>query len=148
MARIFLYKSKDEKSHKELGKKLSELPEGGYVIKVSKNKPVRSLGQNAYYHMVWNIYATHTGHYIDELKKEFYDKIGFFEVFTDKREISTKRYKSSADLDETEFAALINQQAQWGRDEFPEVIVPRKEDATYLQWMQVENDYNRTFSGW
>lgn len=148
MSRILLYRAKDEKSHKELGRKLWEIPEGDYVVKITKNKPIRSLGQNNYYHMVWGIYATHTGHYIDELKKEFYDKIGFFEVFTDKRGVSTKRYKSSSGLDETEMSALINQQLQWGRAEFPEVIIPRKEDATYLQWMQVQNDYDRTFSGW
>lgn len=137
-----------DKSHKSVGQQLLDFPDGEYIISVKKNKPIRSLPSNSYYHMVWNIYATHTGHYIDELKKEFYDKIGFFEMFTDKRGKTTKRYKSSADCDVPEMSSLINQQAQWGREEFPEVIVPRREDATYLQWLQVQNEYNKTFSGW
>ncbi len=150
MPRFILYKAKDPASHKEAGRILWDFPEckEGYIIKVTKNKPTRSLDQNNYYHMVFAIYATHTGHYIDELKKEFYDKIGFYDDFTDKRGKTTRRYKSSSDLDQTEMSALINQQAQWGIDEFPEVIIPRKEDAKYIQWLQVEDEYNRTFSGW
>lgn len=146
--KLILYKSGDADSHKKLGRELQSLPEGEYVIKVTKNKNIRSLGANAYYHMVWNIYATHTGHYIDELKHEFYDKIGYFDWFEDARGVRTKRYRSTSDEDTAGFAAIINKQAQWGRDEFPAVIVPRKEDATYLQWMQIENEYNKTFSGW
>ncbi len=146
--KLILYKAGDAESHKKVGKELQGMPAGEYIIKITKNKNIRSLGANAYFHMVWNIYATHTGHYIDELKKEFYDKIGYFEWFEDKRGKRTKRYKSSGDEDTAGMAALINKQAQWGRDEFPEVVVPHKEDATYMQWMQAENDYNKTFTGW
>ncbi len=148
MKKSILYKAKDPDSHKSIGRQLQELPEGEYVIDIKKNKPIRSLGANNYYHMVWSIYATHTGHYIDELKHEFYDVIGFFTLHTDARGKTTKRYKSSADCDKEEMARLINLQADWGKREFPEVIIPRKEDATYLQWMQVQNEYNQTFSGW
>jgi len=97
--------------------------------------------------MILSIYASHTGHYIDELKQEFYTKIGFFEIFEDRRGIKTKRFKSSKDCDTKEMTSLINQLLQWGRDEFPEVIIPRQEDATYMQYMAVQNDYERVFSG-
>lgn len=146
--KTFLYEAGDSVSHKRLGKELQSLPIGSYVVVIKKNRPVRSLGANAYYHMVWNIYATHTGHYIDELKKEFYDKIGYYTEHTDKRGKTTRRYKSSAEEDTAGMSALINQQAQWGRDEFPEVIVPRLEDATYLQYLEIENQYTKTFSGY
>lgn len=136
-----------EQSHKSVGRQLLELPDGDYIISIKKKKNIRSLSANRYYHMVWHIYATHTGHYIDEIKREFYDKIMFYELHTDKRGKTTKRFKSSADCDTAEMASLINQQAQWGRDEFPEVIIPRKEDATYMQWLQVESEYTKSFSG-
>lgn len=147
-----IYDAKDETtraaSHKAVGKILQELPAGEYAIKIVKNRHIRSLGKNAEYHAIWHIYAIHTGHYIDELKKEFYDKIGFYELHTDARGKTTKRYKSSADLDEVQMQALINQQAQWGREEFPEVIVPRPQDRDYKLWMDIQNEYNKTFSGW
>lgn len=146
--KLIPYTAKDAVSHKKVGRVLQELPEGDYVISVKKNKPIRSLKANSYYHLVWNIYAIHTGHYIDELKKEFYDHIGFYDLFEDSRGVITRRYKSSAKCDKTEMAALINQQLEWGRHEFPEVIIPRLEDTTYLQWMEIENQYNKTFSGW
>ena len=88
-----LYKSDDEESKRKFYQVLKELKPGSYAITIKINRPIRSLGANRYFHMVWNIYATHTGHYIDELKREFYEKIGFYEIFTDKRGISTKRYK-------------------------------------------------------
>ncbi len=134
--KLILYKAGDAESHKKVGKELQSYPAGGeYIIKITKNKNIRSLGANAYYHMVWNIYATHTGHYIDELKKEFYDKIGYYETHIDSRGKETRRYKSSSREDTAVMSSLINQQAQWGREEFPSVIIPRKEDATYLQWI-------------
>ncbi len=146
--KVLLYKAGDAQSHLKIGMTLKELPPGEYIIKVHKNRPIRSLGANRYYHMVWNIYATHTGHYVDELKKEFYDKIGYYTEHTDKRGKTTRRYKSSAEEDTAGMNALINQQAQWGRDEFPEVIIPRLEDATYLQYLEIENQYTKTFSGY
>lgn len=148
MSRIYLYKAKDAESHKEIGRKLQELPDGQYVVKITRNKPIRSLAANGFFHMVCQIYATHTGHYLDEIKDEFKNDIGFYTMHTDKLGKQIKRLKQSSSLDETEMASLINQLLQWGRDKFPEVIIPRKEDATYLQWIQVENDYNRTFSGY
>lgn len=152
--RHFIYEAntpeEQAKSHPIFGKQLAEMAKqypARYLISVKKHRVIRSLPQNKYYHMVWQIYASHTGHYPDELKHEFYDKIGFYELWTDKRGKTTKRYKSSADCDVAEMASLINQQAQWGREEFPEVIVPRKEDATYLQWLEVQNQYAQTFQG-
>jgi hypothetical protein len=150
--KTIIYNNKDEATkaanHKEVGRQLLELPPGEYVIKIVKNRHIRSLSKNAEYHAIWHIYAIHTGHYIDELKKEFYDKIGFYTFHTDSRGKTTKRYKSSADCDEVEMQALINQQAQWGRDEFPEVVIPKPQDRTYELWFEIQNQYNRTFSGW
>jgi len=150
--KILLYKATDPEkrkvSHQEIGRALSEFPPGEYVVKITKNRNIRSMGANAFYHVVLSIYATHTGHYIDELKKEFYDKIGYFEIFEDKRGKQTKRYKSSSDEDTSGMSKLINQVLQWGREEFPDVKIPQKQDVDYLRYMEVENDYNKTFSGW
>ncbi len=147
--KVLLYKRSDTDGNgQEIMKQLKELPEGQYILKVVKHRPVRSLSANAFYHMRWSIVATHTGHYVDEIKREFYDHIGYFTWHEDKRGKRTKRYKSSADEDTAGMGALINQQGVWISDEFPEVIIPRKEDATYLQYLQVETEYTKVFSGY
>lgn len=145
---IFLYKAKDKIVHETFGKKLWNMAESGeFIISVKKNKPIRSLGSNNYFHMILSIYATYTGHYIDEIKDEFKNDIGYYDIITDKLGKPFKRLKSTSKADTTEMASVINQFEQWGRDKFPECIVPRKEDATYIQWLEVQNQYERTFSG-
>lgn len=144
----FLYKARDKDSHQAFGKKLWETYESGeFVITVKKNKPIRSLGANNYFHMILSIYATYTGHYLDEIKGEFKYDIGYYDIITDKLGKQFKRLKSTSKADTTEMASLTNQLEQWGRNKFPECIIPRKEDATYIQWLEVQNQYERTFSG-
>lgn len=145
--KIFLYTAGDADSHKATGDKLKELPPGEYVLKVTKNQPIRSLDDNKYYHWVWKIAAAYTGHYPDDIKKEFYDKIEFFEWKVDPRGKSYKRYKSTADLDDAEMQVMKTRQRQWLLDEFPGFVIPQKKDVDYKLWMDVENDYNKTFSG-
>lgn len=136
-------------SHKALGKELAKVPDGyEYVLTLKKNKAIRSLGQNNFFHMVLTIYANHIGLYLDEMKGEFYDAIGFYEMHEDKRGSMHKRYRSSADLDQGEMSALITKFLQWAGNAFPEVKVPRKEDATYKQWLEVENEYQKALAGW
>ena len=141
--------NKRQESHKKAGKTLQDMPEGyEYLITIKRNKPVRSLSQNNFFHMLLTIYANHIGLYLDEMKGEFYDAIGFYEMITDKRGKETKRYKSSADLDQGEMAGLISALIQYGSTNMPECIIPRQEDANYMQWMTVQNDYNRATAGW
>ena len=145
---ITIYKAGDAKAHAEFGKKLwNEYKSGEYVIKITKNKPIRSLGANNYFHMVLSIYASYTGHYLDEIKDEFKLDVGYYDLVTDKQGKQFKRLKSTSEEDTTGMSRLTNQLLQWGRDKHPECIIPRLEDATYLQWIQVQNEYEKVFSG-
>lgn len=136
-------------SHRALGKELEKVPEGyEYVITIKKNKSVRSLAQNNFYHMILTIYANCAGCYLDEIKGDFYDAIGFFVYEADKHGVERKRYKSSADNNTPEMAQLISQLLQWGSVNYPEAIVPQHGDASYQQWMEVQNQYNRATAGW
>lgn len=145
--KTFLYKSKDSQSHKELGRKLNDLPEGEYIIEVKKNRPVRSLQANKFFWAVIRIYAIHTGHLEQEINVMFrmdrHSKIIVNSKGEEKRvPLETKT------LDTKEMGAVINNLLQWGRENFPEVIIPRQEDATYIQLMNIQNEYSKTFSGY
>jgi hypothetical protein len=150
--RTFIIKSGDEKTFKDLGKYLRELGVGektkgrDYCVVVKQNKPIRSLKANAFFWVVITIYATHTGHTTKEIDYLFRMDRHWEEV---EMKSGIKRVpKESHNMDETEYAALINNLLQWGREEFPEVIIPRREDMTYQQWMGVQNEYYKVQSGW
>jgi hypothetical protein len=139
-------------SHEDVGKKFQELPEGKrYKIEVTEIKVIHSIPQSAYFHVLCSIFAIHTGHTLQEIKDEF-KKDRFFEIIVDKQGQEFKRLKSTSKLNVTEYASVINNILQWGREKWPECVVKRKEDMDYLQWMEfeaaVKNEYNKTFSGW
>lgn len=143
----YLYEPGNDASHKEIGRILRELPKDKkYIISIKRNKAIRSISANAFFHAVCQIYAIYTGHTLQEIKDEF-KRDRFFEMTTDKLGRQFKRLKSTGDLDTAEFAAVCNNLIQWGHEQFPAVIVPRKEDLTYIQWINVENEYEKVFSG-
>lgn len=144
--KMFTYTAKDEASHKSAGAKLRELPEGEYLITVKKNRPIRSLSANKFFHAIIKVYATHTGHHADEIDNMF-RMARHYEIIEYPSGKNEKIPKRTSNLDTKEFAAVVNNLLQWGQDEFPTVKVLRKEDLTYQMWMEIENDYERTFSG-
>ena len=147
MKLVLLYEGKNAAIHKEVGQKLWELDAHKYVLRVTKNNPIRSLGANNYFHMVLSIFASYTGHYIDEVKDEFKYDIGYYDILVDKLGKPFKRLKSTSKEDSAGMASLTNQLIQWGREKIPNCVIPRLEDTTYLHWFEVQNNYENTFRG-
>lgn len=151
--RLFLYSAKNEKSHKELGSLLRELPEGDYVIQIKKNRAVRSLNANKYYHAILNLICIQSGQGTGDknfdhaelheiLKKKFNSRIIYFTKGG--AEIVGQ---STSDMDSKEFGSYVNQVKKWAQDEFG-IIILEPQDIDYLKWMAIANEYSRTFSGY
>lgn len=143
---IGLYDNRSEDSKRALYRTLKELPEGEYVYEIKKNRPIKSSKQSNFFHAVCQIYAMYTGHTLQEIKDEF-KRDRFFEIVVDKQGKEFKRLKDTAGLPDDEYSALINNLLQWGREKFPDCIIPRKEDFTYKMWLDIQNNYERDFSG-
>ncbi len=150
--RTFVIQAGDEKTFKDLGKYLRELGANAktvgknYCVVVKQNRPVRSLSANAFYWVVCQIYATHTGHTVKEIDYIFKMDRHWEEV---QLKSGAKRVpKETHNLDTKEYSSVINNLLQWGREEFPEVIIPRQEDMTYQQWMGVQYEYEKANSGY
>jgi len=137
-------------THPKVGKWLQEQKDGfEYIIMIKRNKPVRSAKQNAIFHLILTVYANAAGLYLDEIKHDFYDAIGFFYFHMDHDGVERKRYKSSADCDSAEMNQLIDQVQQWGAVNYPEAKMPANpRDTTYAEWIEVENEYERATAGW
>lgn len=150
MKKLLPYQAGNAKDHLAVGEFLRGLKAGDqFIIQISTNRPTRSNEQNAYYHVVLAIYSTAINCDKEDFEYDFKMARHYKEIVTDDGEV--KRYPAkTAKLDTKEFAAMMNNLLDFGREHFPEVIVPPppvKGQADYIHWMQIENDYDDARSG-
>lgn len=145
MPKILLYKAGDAQSHKNLGKELQSLKEGEYVVKIIRNRPIRSLSANKYYHAILNIIGIETGHTHEELhdalKLKFNAKVLHFP-----KGGSQIVGESTSNLDTKEFAAYVNQVKNWALNEFG-IVIPEARDLDYQKWIEIETAYQENQQG-
>lgn len=143
--KVLLYTAGDAASHKELGKQLQELKPGTYVIEVKKNRAVRSLNANKYYHAILNIACmeldiTHENMH-EAMKYKFNSKVIFFPAGG-----SQCIGNSTADLDTKEFAGFVNRVKQYLTDDLG-IKIPESRDMDYRTWIEINNAYDDNFPG-
>ena len=144
--RTFIIKSGDETTLKDLGKYLRELkPGGNYIVEVKKNRAIRSLSQNRYYHAILNIIGIETGHTHEELHEAMKMKFNCAVIFFPKGG-SQVISKTTADLDSAEFAGYINRVKNWALNEFG-IVIPEAKDVDYARWLEIENAYEQNQQG-
>ncbi len=145
--KIGLYDNRTQQGKDAFYKVLKELPPDEYYYELKKNLPVQSIGQVRKFHAVCQQYAIYTGLTMEEMKNEF-KKARYFEMITDKQGREFKRLKSTNEIkDVAEYAALINNLIQWGREQMPEFHLTDPKDMSYVEWMNLQNDYEASFSG-
>jgi len=147
MSKIVLYDNREEENKRKFYNTLKALPPDEYVVEIKKNRPIHTIKQSSYFHVLCQIYAIHTGHYLDEIKDEF-KRDRFFEMKIDNQGREFKRLKSTSKLSDVDYQIVITLFLEWGKEKHPEVIVPQKRDMDYKMWMEIGNAYNRTFSGY
>lgn len=144
--RTFIIKSGDEKTYKPLGVYLRELkPGGNYIIEVKKNRAIRSMSQNKYYHAILNIIGISTGHTHEELHEAMKMKFNCKMIFFPKGGNQVVP-QSTSNLDTAEFTAYINRVKRWCIDEF-NIIIPEAKDIDYARWLELENTYDQNQQG-
>jgi hypothetical protein len=141
---------KEKAAHAAAGRAMWNHAKAGeeYILRMYVNKPTRSIGQNRMFHAVLGIYANYTGRLMDDMKIEF-KKEYFFEWRKDKQGKEYKHLKETSKADTEEMTAAITKLLIWGRELWPECVVPDPRNITYMQLMQIEDDYEKEFkSGW
>lgn len=146
MPKILLYRAKHETSHRMVGKALSELPEGQWVIEIKRHCIIRSLSQNRYYHFMLNIISVQTGHSHEELHEAMKLKFNGQMIHFPKGG-SQMIGRSTANLETNQFTAFVNRVKQFAIDEFS-IILPEAGEVTNQHLMEAENNYEQTQSGW
>ncbi len=144
--RTFIITSGDEKTYKDLGKYLRELkPGSNYIVEVKKNRAIRSMSQNKYYHAILNIIGISTGHTHEELHEAMKMKFNCKVIFFPKGG-SQVVANSTANLDVMDFTGYINRVKNWALNEF-DIKIPEAKDIDYARWLELENTYDQNQMG-
>lgn len=148
---ILHYKAGDKDDHKRLGQKLSELNPGEYVIEVTKNRPIRSIGANRYYWgIVLKTISIAVGYDTEELHEMFKLKFNAKTIqFPDGTTELT--LMTTSDLDTEEFRVYISKVKQWAiktltTNPLKPFTFPEQADVDYLRWSAIKEDYDKVFN--
>lgn len=143
MKKLIPYTGGNAIDHKKVGDFLRSIAAGEqWILEIKKNRPIRSIPQNKFYHAVLQLYAIGTGYDKDDIEYWFKMAKHYKITITDQGEEKKSPAKTS-NLDTKEFTNMVNALLQWGRDEYPAVIVPRREDLNYIQMIEIENQYEK-----
>jgi hypothetical protein len=128
--------------------RLEKLIENKSKFELTEKKPVRSVSQNAYLHLIIGWFAIEYGETIDYVKRMIFKKLVNPKIFIFEREnkkIGEKRkeLRSSADLDSAEMTTAIDRFRDYSSKEFG-VYLPEAGEMDFLNEIktQIENNKN------
>lgn len=141
-----IFDTEDEGTKEKMLEVFRDLPDGKYLVRISRNKPIRSLKANAYYWVLLSIIATETGYEREQLHEICKRKFNSDVILYPSGEVDIVG-KSTTALNSAEHAAYVNKIKMWAQDEW-RINLPEPADIDYQRWMEIENNYNRSQSGW
>jgi hypothetical protein len=128
--------------------RLEKLIENKSKFELTEKKPVRSVSQNAYLHLIIGWFAIEYGETIDYVKRMIFKKlvnpkIFIFERENKKTKEKRKELRSSADLDSAEMTTAIDRFRDYSSKEFG-VYLPEAGEMDFLNEIktQIENNKN------
>ena len=123
--------------------RLEKLIENKSKFELTEKKPVRSVSQNAYLHLIIGWFAIEYGETIDYVKRMIFKKLFIFERENTKTGEKRKELKSSAILDSREMTNAIDRFRDYSSKEFG-VYLPEAGEIDFLNEIktQIENNKN------
>jgi hypothetical protein len=128
--------------------RLEKLIENKSKFELTEKKPVRSVSQNAYLHLIIGWFAIEYGETIDYVKRMIFKKLVNPKIFIFERENTKtkekrKELRSSADLDSAEMTTAIDRFRDYSSKEFG-VYLPEAGEIDFLNEIktQIENNKN------
>jgi hypothetical protein len=128
--------------------RLEKLIENKSKFELTEKKPVRSVSQNAYLHLIIGWFAIEYGETIDYVKRMIFKKLVNPKIFIFERENTKtkekrKELRSSSDLDSAEMTTAIDRFRDYSSKEFG-VYLPEAGEMDFLNEIktQIENNKN------
>ena len=111
-------------------------------FEIVEKKPIRSLSQNNYLHLILSWYALEYGETVEYVKQEVFKKyvnkeIFEFDFFNHKTSEVRTEYRSTADLDSGEMTLAIERFRNFAAKQ-ADIYLPEPSDLVFLQEIQDE----------
>lgn len=142
-----IFNLKNPHEHTKYKEYVNKLFDQKAVVEVKKKNPQRSIPQNRYLHMILGFFACETGYSIDEVKLRFFkahcNRDIFEEEVVNKRGVTVKRLKSSADLSTSEMTTAIERFRNFSSSEG--IYLPAPNEQEFLLHIEQELERNKQY---
>lgn len=127
--------------------KAEHLAKKGVIVELTEKKPVRTMAQNKYLHVILSYFGLQVGETMEYVKKNYYkilcNKETFIREVDDKYLGKVKILRSSSELDSDEFSLTISKFRDWAATEG--IYIPSSEEHLMIQQMEVELSRNKEY---
>ena len=123
----------------------AKLLAAGAQVELRRCRPLRSLAQNRYLHLILGYWAQEFGYTLEEAKQDYFKRKCNADIFTtertNRRGQKVKTLRSSADLTTAELTTAIERFRNWSATECG-LYIPsaNEEQALFYAMQQVENN--------
>lgn len=141
-----LYDSSNIIDLQRANRRFKQLCDSGKIFELSEKKPLRSLQQNAYLHLLLGWFACEYGCTIEYAKQKYFKILCNPETFIievdDKFLGKVKILKSTSGLDVGQMTLAIERFRNWSNTE-AFIYLPEPHETTFLQAIEIEMQKNR-----
>ena len=120
----------------------------GCVVDLTEKKPLRSIAQNKYLHVILSYFGAETGNSLDYVKRYYFKSHCNPELFITEKEDpllgNVKTMRSSADLTTDEMTLAIERFRNWSAQEAG-IYLASPEEHDLLQLMEIETSRARQY---
>lgn len=129
-------------------RRFKQLCDQGKVFELTEKKPIRTLSQNSYLHLILGWFACEYGCTIEYAKKHYFKILCNPDIFIKKNEDKflgeIKILRSSSDLDTREMTEAIERFRNWSNIEAG-IYLPDPNETDFLQSIEIEIQKNKSF---
>ena len=140
-----LYNLNNQYDAQKFRTKVSELLAQGCNVELKVKKPLRTLSQNAYAHVLIGYFASEFGLSLESVKYDIFKRLCNADIFIckkkNKRGQEIEYVRSSSDLDTAEFSRAIDRFRNWSAS-VAGLYLPNanEEDALFYAQQQIEKN--------
>ena len=143
-----LYDLKNELDRQRFATRAKFLFDGGRIVELTEKKPLRSIPQNRYLHLLLGWFAKETGNTLEYVKREYFKRLCNRDLFVGYKDDPylgrIEVIRSSAEIDSGQMTTAIERFRNWSSAEGG-IYLPSPNEEAFLQSIEIEL---QKYKGW
>lgn len=140
-----LYNTSNPVERQKAITRIKKLLDNKSIVEIIEKKPIRTIKQNRYLHLILGFFASETGYTLEEVKQEIFKKIVNPAIFYEGEigEIVTiQRWRSTADLDTLELTQAIEKFRDYSSAQVG-IYLPSPDEKDFILQIEIELKNNQ-----